>query len=138
MVAPLLASMWSPHFCGFNVTCTYDRDRLAGLRNVTVSLGRPDFMLMNNEFGLGHPQSYHGPWSRYQKGAGRGREGNKALFSRHFLTAYNGSRPLCQDRLGTIVRAKLGAQKEASFCAGLAAIEFNMELHIAGFDVACM
>jgi hypothetical protein len=75
MVAPFLASMWSPHFCGFNVTCTYDRDRLAGLRNVTVSLGRPDFMLMNNEFGLGHPQSYHGPWSRYQKGAGRGGEG---------------------------------------------------------------
>ena len=64
------------------------RNRLAGLRNVTVSLGRPDFMLMNNEFGLGHPGSYHGAWSRYQK--------------------------------------------------GLALIEFNMELHIAGFDVACM
>ena len=94
------------------------RNRLAGLRNVTVSLGRPDFMvkhprspmtpadllvyagscrlmraswvfqLMNNEFGLGHPSTYHGAWSRYQK--------------------------------------------------GLAAIEFNMELHIAGFDVACM
>ena len=30
------------------------RQRLAGLRNVTVSLGRPDFMLMNLEFGLGY------------------------------------------------------------------------------------
>lgn len=64
------------------------RRRLAGLRNVTVTLGRPDFMLMNNEFGLGHSSTYHGKWSRYQK--------------------------------------------------GLAAIEFNLELHIAGFDVACM
>jgi hypothetical protein len=64
------------------------RDRQAGLRNVTVSLGRADFMLMNNEFGLGKPGSYRKGWSRYQK--------------------------------------------------GLAAIEFNMELHIAGFDVACM
>jgi hypothetical protein len=44
------------------------RDRLAGLRNVTMSLGRPDFMLMNNEFGLGKPATYHGAWSRYQKG----------------------------------------------------------------------
>ena len=34
------------------------RDRLAGLRNVTVSLGRPDFMLMNNEFGLGKSSTY--------------------------------------------------------------------------------
>ena len=64
------------------------RDRLAGLRNVTVGLGRPDFMLMNNEFGLGKPGTYKGRWTRYQK--------------------------------------------------ALAAIEFNMELHIAGFDVACM
>ena len=64
------------------------RARLAGLRNVTLSLGRPDFMLMNNEFGLGKPGSYKGRWNRYQK--------------------------------------------------ALAAIEFNMELHIAGFDVACM
>lgn len=64
------------------------RERLAGLRNVTVSLGRPDFMLMNNEFGLGKADTYRGSWSRYQK--------------------------------------------------GLAAIEFNMELHISGFDVACM
>ena len=64
------------------------RDRLKGLRNVSDSLGREDFMLMNNEFGLGHPGSYKGNWSRFQK--------------------------------------------------SLALMEFNMELHIAGFDVACM
>jgi hypothetical protein len=65
------------------------RDRLAGLRNVTTSLGRgADFMLMNNEFGLGKPGRYQGGWTRYQK--------------------------------------------------SLALIEFNLELHIAGFDVACM
>jgi len=34
------------------------RERLAGLRNVTVSLGRPDFFLMNSEFGLGKPGTY--------------------------------------------------------------------------------
>lgn len=64
------------------------RSRLAGLRNVTTTLGRPDFLLMNNEFGVGHSSSFRGNWSRYQM--------------------------------------------------SMALIEFNLELHVAGFDVACM
>jgi hypothetical protein len=65
------------------------RQRLKGLREITDSLGRgKDFLLMNNEFGLGKTGTYKGKWSRFQK--------------------------------------------------SLALIEFNLELHIAGFDVACM
>ena len=64
------------------------RQRLASLRSITVHLNRTDFLLMNNEFGLGHPGSYKGNWSRFQK--------------------------------------------------SLALMEFNLELHVAGFDVACM
>jgi hypothetical protein len=71
------------HKCGLGLTW---RQRIASLRRVSDAFGRPDFLLMNNEFGLGKPGAFKGNWSRFQ--------------------------------------------------LSLVAMEFAMELHIGGFDVA--
>lgn len=44
------------------------REKLLDLRATTKSLGKPDFLLMNNEYGLGKASAFAGNWSRFDKG----------------------------------------------------------------------
>jgi hypothetical protein len=44
------------------------RQKLSDLRATTKALGRPDFLLMNNEYGLGKESVFAGNWSRFDKG----------------------------------------------------------------------
>ncbi len=44
------------------------REKLLDLRATTKALGRPEFLLMNNEYGLGKGSVFAGNWSRYDKG----------------------------------------------------------------------
>ena len=44
------------------------RQKLSDLRATTKALGRPDFLLMNNEYGLGKASAFAGNWSRFDKG----------------------------------------------------------------------
>ncbi len=41
------------------------REKLARMRATTEALGRPGFLLMNNEYGLGKRAAFAGNWSRY-------------------------------------------------------------------------
>ena len=44
------------------------RQKLSDLRATTKALGRPEFLLMNNEYGLGKGSVFAGNWSRFEKG----------------------------------------------------------------------
>ena len=64
------------------------REKLTALRQTTAQLGRPGFLLANNEYGLGKNTDFTtGDWTRFTK--------------------------------------------------GLVAVEFALEMYVAGYDIAC-